>query len=388
MSKIKVAHIHTDPKFVKGSNAFESPDIENRIYAFERSSSQRVKLVASQSSIEYLAIRNESIEYVIHEASRADVVVLWGLERIKAYILSKLPPHIMIVWRFFGSEYYSCNHKMYLTDSTLRFCKKNNFLKIKRRVASLGIYRRLRNRTYGIAIEKVMNRIDLFIGLSDSEYQLVKQRFTFDCSFLRAPFALGNIPENKKVAEEQIVILGHSRTKYNNHIDMLENIQEINPTEYRFKVLFSYGTDDDYTDHVRKIAQRMPLVDVVHDFLDTKDFQNLYGAATAFVLNAKRQIAGGNIMTAIRQRVIIYMREDNLYYKDLIEWGFQIRKIDEFYNLIAHGCSLYDEQIAEHNARTLLRLSNEYGLDNFLDCFMQYISRFCVKTNSRVFNKL
>lgn len=375
MSKIKVAHIHTDPKFVKGSNAFESPDIENRIYAFERSSSQRVKLVASQSSIEYLAIRNESIEYVIHEASRADVVVLWGLERIKAYILSKLPPHIMIVWRFFGSEYYSCNHKMYLTDSTLRFCKKNNFLKIKRRVASLGIYRRLRNRTYGIAIEKVMNRIDLFIGLSDSEYQLVKQRFKFDCSFLMAPFALGNIPENKKVAEEQIVILGHSRTKYNNHIDMLENIQEINPTEYRFKVLFSYGADDDYTDHVRKIAQRMPLVDVVHDFLDTKDFQNLYGAATAFVLNAKRQIAGGNIMTAIRQRVIIYMREDNLYYKDLIEWGFQIRKIDEFYNLIAHGCSLYDEQIAEHNARTLLRLSNEYGLDNFLDCFMQYISR-------------
>lgn len=359
---MKIIHIHSDPKFVTASiKRFQSKKINNR-FIFLGDREQLINL--NNEGVIFFRKEKEVIPQIIDYCRDYDMVILYYLNGIKIDIALQMPKGIIMVWRFFGSELYSLiPHRIY-SATTQRYIRLGSRTqRIKKQIKS----RLIKTYPRALPIIRAVERIDYFIGVYQEEYEYLK-----DIGFDLPDFILKNINketffrDSLNFYKQPYVIVGNSRNKANNHLDILKGLDKISNNTLSVKMFFSYGPEDKYTQAIRHFVQNRDWIMLIEEFLEKDGFQNIYGNAAALVINSYRQMALGNIFTAIGTGTKIYLSKKNSTYAFFLNNDIRVFSIEDcFFEDYKNNEVFLSKEEAIHNVEKMKEISKKYTVEDF-----------------------
>ncbi|SHJ73845.1 hypothetical protein SAMN05444280_1285 [Tangfeifania diversioriginum] len=353
---IKTIHIYTGHTFMGNSDRFEGNLFENTIVIFSK---ERKEYKPGKKIIQLNGSKKD-IEKVIGICQKAELVVLYDLDQVKIKIALSLPNHIKIAWRFFGHELYDRQRLKYLSKTTQR---------------TLGvklILEKFWEKKNITQFTKALNRINFFLGLSEAEYHLLVNNWRRLPKFIQLSFPSldlnpSSINFKLKINEPSpLILIGNSMAMYNNHIDIIKLIeQQPNRQQFNFTLLFNYGLEKYYTKKIRKLTRGKNYFHLIEDFMSLDEFNSLYERTSALVVNSHRQMAMGNIFTAFKKGVKVYLNEKNLMLHWLKKEGFRVFSIKNFQNDLQNNNASLTQNLAINNFQQLKKLSGKYSDEKF-----------------------
>lgn len=355
-----VYHIYTDKKFIVRRSYF--PDgivVDKYIYITRYPEKEN-----NNFCDEIFGNRKKDLQRLIQFISNGSIVILHDLDPIKAFIANRLPAKIILIWRFFGIELYQKIPKVVLSEKSLQYNLKEK-MTLRQRLSKIwhSFFPRYKNE-----IERARKKINYFLCLSENEYNFLKNYFQLPpCLFIpRNPQILPYDVTKKK----NIIIIGNSRSVFNNHLDILEMIkngQDRIPRKYEFMLFFSYGPENDYSKAVKELALTLPNVKLLEIFLSKEDFNEIYATASSLVINGYRQMAMGNIMTALKNGIKIYLNPKNVIYSWLKQEGFYIFDVNFLLDDLANSNMMLSEEEQKYNIQQIKKLLNKYTKERLLE---------------------
>lgn len=366
-NKIKIVHIHTDPKFIfNGTESFYSKDIENRIIFIRSDVSDNI---GKELVVDIYDNNRYDFNKIINICNDSDVVVVFGLNHIKCKIVNAISKNVKIVWRLFGSELYGKKKNDYLSTMTSQFFK-NRFKDkevLKSKIYDIcGIVKRRYSKYYHY--KKAVRKIDLLIGLFGEEYEELVVQFGKLPAFLKSPILqLKEMSNNGMIFQKKkLIIVGNNRNSYNNHLDLIKIISSAdNKAEYKFKFLLSYGQNDNYSRTITDLINKTDCMFPIGNYLNYNDFNDLYNDASAFVMNGYRQMAMFNIFTAIMNGVKVYLNKRNSTYKWMKNQGFILSEVSKLKMDIESDNLQLTEKEAQLNRSNYFRILSSYTYNDF-----------------------
>jgi hypothetical protein len=356
----KIVHIHSDPKFVFTIDRYQHELFENTVLFLGNKRDINTKFPPNTIFFNSTA---DNISAIVELVSKFDLVVLADLNRYKKNILIKLPKKVKVFWWLFGYEFYSKRLDLMLSERTIqslgddvRVHKKHN----------LKEYYQLLKYKYSVIYRfyKYIKRVDYILMTSNEEYRYLKKNWFFLPKLLLFP--LERNTNYSFLDKKDFILVGNSRNMYNNHLDVLDIISDsknINP--YKVKMFLNYGTEGNYYNELLKEVNRMDNIESLIDFFPREEFNKIYREASALVMNCNRQMALGNIFTAIENNCKIYLNDINVVKKwfereDLIVFSIEDFKKDYEKN----NLKLSDTQ-ARHNIDILRKMMYRNSFSNF-----------------------
>lgn len=366
-----IVHIHTDKKFLDFHQNYLLPDKYNNIIVY----------FGYEDPEQFSGIKNfhhfhhnlKDLSKAIALCENADILILHKLDFVKAYIVNRVKKDILIIWRFFGQELYSRMSDRVYSEKTKRNLKFNSpgfaLKKLKKAVVNnFKIF--LKYRAFaGKERKGVYEKIDYFLGLSGEEYRLLKSRFPEIPAFLQHPYYKEDFIDFSSInSEAKIpnVIIGNNRSKYNNHLDILDLISETKASPgIGFTLLFNYGSKNTYTQEVIRRSEDIAGLKVIHDFLPLEELMKLYMFTSAIVINGYRQMAMGNILFALRSKTKLYLHPRNPVYHDLVQEGFHIYNVEQLSRDLEEGNIKLPEALGVGNYLNYDRICEKYSIRSF-----------------------
>lgn len=362
-----VYHIHTDLKFAVEVSYFPKQQFDNRYIIL--SNTKTVKCSIS----EYKTFKNtyRGANQLLKVMADASYVVLYDLTPIKSFIANRLPKTVKIFWRFFGYELY---RQPYLKKEQLfsRYDlpyiedpKKKSVILSLRKIVSLLIH--AFDPEPIKEFEKAKNRIDYFFCLAKEEYDYLS-KFTSLPPCIVIP-RTGYLLDTKKVTKRNNIIIGNNRSPFNNHLEVFHLISKIDTKileKYYFTLLLNYGNQGNYLQQVIERYSRIATARIVRDFMPIEEFKTLYDSAAALVINGYRQMAMGNIMTALAKGVKVYLNPKNCMYFWALNEGFKVFDVNVLAEDIKKDNIILAEADMEHNKHVYSCLADKYSVQEFL----------------------
>lgn len=362
-----VYHIHTDLKFAVEVSYFPKHLFDNRYIIL--SNTKTVKCSIS----EYKTYKNtyRGANQLLKDMADASYVVLYDLTQTKSYIANRLPNTVKIFWRFFGYELYrqpylkkeivfSKYDLPYIEDSI-----KNSISLSLRKIVS-----RLIHTFYPDPekeFEKAKNRIDYFFCLAKEEYDYLSQ-FTSLPPCIVIP-STEYLLDSKNTTKNNTIIIGNNRSPYNNHLEIFHFLSKLNKKileRYNFTLLLNYCTKGDYTHQVIERYSNIATARIIEDFMPIEEFRTLYDTAAALVINGYRQMAMGNIMTALEKGVKVYLNPKNCMYLWALNEGFKVFDVNNLAEDIENDNIYLSEEEMAYNKHVYSGLPDKYSVQKFL----------------------
>lgn len=366
MQKLKVIHIHTDNKFLTDSNFFECDFFNNQIIILQ---SKENLISEFDKKIIVFNKATTCIDDVLTICRESDLIVLYDLDPIKIRIALALPSSIQIAWRFFGHELYGKMQHKLLSNKTIKSQGGWLYYKVKLLLlqsSHILKYIKPKIEKENNLLQKAINRINFFLCYSTEEYIFLQSKFPKLPYFIQLPLTPIRSDYVYGKGDVTKVVVGHSRSYYNNHLDILDIIKR-KPVcvNHKYILLFNYGSVNSYTRKIKKLAYKIPNMEVIENFLSREKFDFFYDDVSAFVSNSYRQIALGNIFMCLVKGVKVYLNRKNIVYTWLINEGFLVYTINDFSSDIASNKLYLIEADMEHNLKTFAMFSNKYSLPKF-----------------------
>lgn len=369
MHKIGIVHIHSDVKFIDNNMArYEGDSFDNTLIIIgpkgHYGGRHRDHALHFGSSPRDLAA-------IVDHCRTADLVVLYDLTFEKSLIANRLPPDVRIAWRFFGYELYRRMPGDVFSERSLEY-HRNRRIGLRTALAQLG--KRVRWRTTpGRAFRAGMTRIDFFFGLLENEYASLLEYWPDLPEFVRLPMLGTELSSSADrhvpgQAKKNHVIMGNSRSAYNNHLDILDIISAAGDQvaeRFTWYLFFSYGPENGYTRAVRERARDLEQVVVVEDFLPLDEFRGMYKHASAFVMNGYRQMAMANIFEALLNGAKVYLNPRNVVFHWLRNEDLIVHSVDDLAADVAGGKLLLGTDEMEHNIMQFTSVAGRYGIKEF-----------------------
>lgn len=220
---------------------------------------------------------------------------------------------------------------------------------------------------YRTEFSRAIRRCDAVLMLYYDEYVYLSKEFKLP-PFVQIPYkqlavSLVNTPK------EELILLGNSRNKFNNHLEVIDIVKMNCPSSSRVILPFNYGEESQYSETVYKNASTISQISMLTSFVPATEYELLYSRAAAFVFNGWRQMAMGNIFLALKNRVKVYLNIKNTAYNWLKSERFSIFTIEDFEKDIATGNIFLSEVDANNNLKALDSLANKYSYQQFRDKF-------------------
>lgn len=366
--KVKTLHIHTDNKFVYETKMYDGEYFDNKIIIFGKEESYKGLFSNSAKFFE-----KEQVYEVIELCKKADFVILYDLDFLKSQISLALPKDVKIAWRFFGYELYKKMKDRILSQ------KSKALLPRKKPTTIKSIFKSTLNSFYnkfkhdGLPEElfqKAIDRIDYMLVLTKHEYTYLSKYWRnlpefielskFDHTFKDEYFETTINKKNNKI------IVGNNRNIYNNHIDVLDMIEKVNNKEqYKFELLFNYGSESKYTQAVRNAVRNKPYFRLIDDFMTKEEFDSFYFDVSTLVINGYRQMAMANIFQALKYGVKVYLNKENIMMGYFLDNGIKVYSIDSLSDDIETENICLDKKTMQDNSRCLNNLYESYSLADF-----------------------
>lgn len=365
--KLKVIHIHTDYKFVSGSNSFDGEIFDNEVIIFQNKESYKGKI---QHKTILLKTTNRDLNKAVKICINSDLVVLYDLNNIKCRIALSLPSNIKIAWRFFGYELYGRKKELFLSEKSLTNSSQKKKVYIRSLLKFYHYLKYKENLNY--IFDKAVKRINYMLVLSNEEYNFLKDNWNNLPEFIKLPHRYFEetlrIPTAKKKEKNRIpnIVIGNNRSSYNNHLDVIELVDN-NPAKsnYNFTLLFNYGPTGQYYKAVKNKVQNKPYYTLIDDFIPPDEFDNFYRNISTLVINGYRQMAVANILLAIRNGVKVYLNDKNILKKWLENEGISVFSITDLDKDLKDGNIQLNYDIAHKNLEQLKKFSERYTKEDF-----------------------
>lgn len=370
MNKIRVTHIHIDYKFVIETRVFEGDYFDNTVIIFENGDKYfgpyREKVIIPK-------ISNKGIKKTVDICNHSDLVVLYGLSLINQKIALSVKSNIKIAWRFFGFELYEKMPEFCYSEKTIKILYPNRLQKYlnkiklinKTNIRSIFLSRVMKAKKGFI---KAVKRIDIFLCLSEEEYHLLKHYYPYLPPLVKFPVWM---PENSLSTVENncklpIVIVGNNRSPLNNHLDIIEMIDNhTNDKGVEFDILFNYGNYNRYTEEVIKATHKADYYKLIEEFMPYEEFQLYYKKVSALVINSYRQMAVGNIFTALQRGVKVYLNKNNVVLNWLRNEKYTLFTMEDFVNDLESGNIMLTHYEMQYNIQNMTRLSKINTIEIF-----------------------
>ena len=374
---VKITHVFSGTTFISECEHFNRPDLLNTVIIITSAGPLKVNCITAPL---FFSNKKKGLKEAAKICSESDITVFYELDYEKAYMISKLSDNIIVAWRFFGAELYDKNPVPYLSDDSLRFfrTKYGKFRKIINP-------KRIIDKLSGIANGKwkansyfqfARKRTDIFLGLSEYEYCLLAGIWTNLPVFIQLPvkFKCSKLQLQEK---KDLIIIGNSRSIYNNHLDIIEIIEKTETkAENTYVVPFSYGTENEYTREVRHmINDSQKRFELLEDFMSHESYFDLLSSAKAAVFNSYRQMAMGNISGCICSGVKVYLNENNVMFKWLSGLGIKIFTVEDFESDLKYENLQLSPVDYERNIAAFLNISEKYTQKDFLRKIMEFIEK-------------
>ncbi|MFA5713990.1 MAG: hypothetical protein WC960_07465 [Bacteroidales bacterium] len=367
--RVVVAHLHSDYKFVKESLTYDEALFANRTIILEGEESYRGPF---RESAHFLKANRDSIPKIKRLCSDADIVVLYSLTHLMALIALALPSTTTIIWRFFGFELYSRSIERVTTESTQRYLRKgwpkwlyrsrNRLKKVTKKVIGWRGAEEL--------FFEAVKRINYVEMLSSEEHSYLKGLFPTLPHFIQLPYLYREQEQPDlalKLSEKRpIVVVGNSRSYFNNHFDIINTIEKHPKKEnYLFTLLLNYAEKTKYYRDLVETISTKSHYKIEEQFISPESFQSYYRGVSALVLNGMRQMAVDNIFIAIRDGVKIYLNSENLYYQFLINEGFIIFTTNELSQDLTSGNITLTQSEIDQNRESYRGVTEKYSVERF-----------------------
>ena len=352
---MRILHIHSDRKFISSSTAlFSAAQLENTVVYLGES-------IKGEDAIICMPFTRKNASLLASRANEYDVVVFYSLRLEHAVICNMINKNVTIIWRFFGGELYQLMGRKMLSTESQEFYKEARFHHLLSVLKNTLLYYASAERIFKMAV----TRTDYFMGLSDLEYRFLKQSFHDLPPFIQLPY-IKEAP-HAIAAKKDVVILGHSKDIYGNHLEILNGLISSQMMDnYSYVMFFSYGEySKEYTRAVLNAASKSASIRVVSDFLSRSEYENITNTAAAMVINSYRQMGMGNVFQALRNGVKVYLNEKNVMYDWLVKEGFSVYTIGEFFVDICNRNVHLSTDLATKNIEVYNNLSVKYSVEDF-----------------------
>lgn len=371
----RILHIATDEKFINAANfVFEKAFPESNTFLIVKPSANPVlRYVKAESNVEFIVQSSETRRLIINRSRNYDVVVLHGVDSLKADVFladEHKEKYWGIVW---GAEVYNEN-----TLKVSLLGPKTTVLSQKLERRSLietlkSLYRRVRTKDQSLAhVGKVSAAISQLINIvscfrEEFDFFMDQKAIKANAKFIQFnyyPLEFLFKDESARIKGNNILV-GNSASLTNNHLEAIDILSKLTLSERRVYIPLSYG-DSRYAKEVTRYAkQRLPRnAEPVEGFLPLAAYNELISNCGIVVMNHYRQQAVGNILAAIYLGAKVFLNRTTLY-DFLKRLGCCIYLIEEDLVLDKNAFQLLTESQVMHNRDILRReISLEKVIDN------------------------
>lgn len=356
----KIIHVHSDCKFLSDSERFDGEFFVNELLILATKNSLNEEY---HDKALFIEPNPGNLDKIVAIVNSADMLVVYNLDFFKSQIVNRVDKSVKIVWRFFGTELYSRKLHIYFSTKTRSFFKHRLFKdQIKRTFPFLFQNEKL--------FYKAIKKCNAIICVFEDEYDYLTSVWGHLPKFIRwsleSNYYTKKIDFNSEYPKKDLIIVGNSRYHYNNHLDILELIETCDTDQkINIKLLFNYGTKNEYTQKVRENADANPNVSLIDSFIPSNEFIDFYGPVAAFVHNSYRQMALGNIFMALHRGVKVYLNKKNPTYTWLKNEGIYIYEIEDLKNDLETGQIYLAKSEIVHNLKCLKNLKDAYTRTDF-----------------------
>ena len=323
-------HLLNDAKFARPEIAvFEKYYPDQSLYVFSTGGDLNESLRKDLPDVPLCDIRPFDYNKLLSQCTeKIDCVLVYNASRTHVQMALSLhrKTNCKIYWMLFGMDLYDRLHYVYhypLYDYTVPFKKK-----FKKYISYL-----ISNR----AFKRFANSIDSFCFWNPNDFKLMQKYFGAKQARLRYYcHGLGRlvkaIPEfaEKNMCRVQV---NHSASLSCNHLTILKKLEKLD-TNKQLQVFLPlcYG-DADVKKQIKEFASRSALkCDILTEFLPKKEYYTIVAQNGVAIFGSHRQEAGGNIVTALRSGVKVYLRNDNNLLQLYRSWGMHVFSFEDDLN--------------------------------------------------------
>ncbi len=345
MNNLKIAHLISDQKFPDSAyEQFErvAPKCSDFYIATEPKKLKYIKKVP----VKFINKDSYKSKLFIRKLATYDFVVLHALTNFNIRLVAQtMNTKIKYVWIGMGYDYYDLLYPIkedLLLDKTkeiaLKNIKTNNNNKliqmIKNFIKSI-VYKRSEK-------EKIISRIDYFSPVLGTEYELIKQKYLARKSdkfpkYILWNYNVGDVVDDLNAPilnrKENGILLGNSSTYTNNHIEILDFLQNHKSSFSNILCPLSYG-DAIYADNIDRIGNKYYGDHFIslRTFMPYDEYLTIISKSPIVIMNHKRQQAAGNIIVMLFKGATVFLREENPLYDHYINMGIILFSIQELIN--------------------------------------------------------
>lgn len=379
--RYRVLHVCNDTKFLNALQRFEGPPFENRlILAGPRhyGTGRPGAAVLDRYLTEVVDADRHGLRRIVAAANDTDLVVLHNLDALKAMAAVEIDRRVAIGWFLFGWEIYSRRRSGLYTERTREVLGRNR-RRVRSALAFAGqaLDHLRRFHTLRLPFEEAVERIDLLFGGVPHEYEDLERRWGSLPEFLRFPIGHASGPEPAPTSRENVILIGNSRSPFNNHLDVLDAIVRSGPrTGWRYVVPFSYGSDGEYAEAVRARARDHGTIELLEEFIPRDRYGRLFDHAAAAVYNSYRQMALWNILAAVAAGVKVYIPDANPVSQWFRSEGIGVHDVESFPGDLEAGDLELAPDAARANRAALIRLVDEYTYEHFRETLAERLDAY------------
>ena len=372
MSTTDILHIAQDEKFIPAARfLFEKAfPGKNRFVIIKPAGNPPLKYIKDDFPAEFLVHSPSTVVELTAMAQQARVVILHGLDKMKAAVYQQLSDKGKIAASIFGAEMYNAHisgtdylgDKTRMLEKTIRRQTLVDWLK--------GLYRRGRYRhTKGlyrdVDMKSIIYDISHFCLISRNTHQQFIKRGILNPRSRMIPFSYYPldfiITDNTLRAGRSDILLGNSASATNNHLEAFDILKSLDLGNRKVVTPLSYGKPK-YARMIERYGHKLlpRHFEALRDFIPLADYNKLLSSCGFVVMNHYRSQAMGNLITSlyIGAKVFLNDTEAYQYFKKL---GCNIYLIDK--DLVGEGKAgltpLTQEQV-DHNRQILEKeLSSE-----------------------------
>lgn len=360
--KIRVLHVVRDDKFIDGQlSAFEQDGrFDNRAAIITNSPDYKFQLVKNTERIKILYTKKMVIEEL--HGDEYDVIYFYSIPLSYYRLFHYIPKNKIVIWWTWGYDIYEVGDIIKLPlykPLTRQYISSNQspFEKLKYLLKKIPLFPLIKYGSRKIFIE----RINYFQPVIHTEFVMMQGVECFKAKEFYSPVNLKLCDEALPIPSHgNNIIVGHSATTTNNHLDVWEAIKNVIPEKSTIYIPISYGSKD-YANYLETtIVSKVGNVCFLRDLLPMDEYYKIIDSCSYAVFGVVRQAAIGNIFRCINKGVKVFLYQDSIPYKYYQELGCMVFSIEEINNE-SFSVPLTLEQV-KHN-RHCLRNSFQYAYD-------------------------
>lgn len=356
--KIRILHFVRDDRFVDGPlNCFDKDGrFESEVFLVVNSADYKFRLIKNTDRIKLLY--NRKMVKATLQRKDYDVVFFYSLTNYK--IINYIPDDKIVIWWAWGFDIYGPKRfldiLLYkpLTGSHLKQVNCSFADRIKALLMRIPFILSLRDGSRN----KAIRRLDYFQPVIHTEYEMLQKIPGFKAKEFYYPFSHNyKIVSDELPKHENNIILGHSATYTENHLDVWDKVKVFIPKDSTIYIPISYGKSS-YAEYLTRVLNNgNESIVFMKELLPPLEYFKIVDSCSYAIFGVLRQAAMGNIFRCVMKGVKLFLYKDSMPYEYLKQLGcvvFSIEDIDEN----SFRTPLTQEQV--NNNRLCLLKDREY----------------------------